>query len=84
MFEDTLQQLAAKHLTRRLLPLESGTGPVVRIAGREVLLFASNDYLGLAGHPEVVAAAVRATRDLWSRIGRGAVGVGVAAAAPAT
>ena len=61
MFEDYLEQLAAKHLTRRLLPLESGTGPVVRIAGREVLLFASNDYLGLAGHPEVVAAAVRAT-----------------------
>ena len=61
MFEDYLEELAAKHLTRRLLPLESGTGPVVRIAGRDVLLFASNDYLGLAGHPEVVAAAVRAT-----------------------
>ena len=54
MFEDYLEELAAKHLTRRLLPLESGTGPVVRIAGRDVLLFASNDYLGLAGHPEVV------------------------------
>jgi glycine C-acetyltransferase/8-amino-7-oxononanoate synthase len=61
MFEDYLDELAAKHLTRRLLPLESGTGPVVRIAGRDVLLFASNDYLGLAGHPEVVAAAVEAT-----------------------
>jgi glycine C-acetyltransferase/8-amino-7-oxononanoate synthase len=61
MFEDYLEELAAKHLTRRLLPLESGTGPVVRIAGRDVLLFASNDYLGLAGHPEVVAAAVHAT-----------------------
>jgi glycine C-acetyltransferase/8-amino-7-oxononanoate synthase len=41
--------------------LESGTGPVVRVAGRDVVLFASNDYLGLAGHPEVVAAAVHAT-----------------------
>ena len=68
MFEDYLDELAAKHLTRRLLPLESGTGPVVRIAGRDVLLFASNDYLGLAGHPEVVAAAVRATE----RYGAGA------------
>ena len=58
MFEDYLAQLASKHLTRRLLPLESGTGPVVRIAGRDVLLFASNDYLGLAGHPDVVDAAV--------------------------
>jgi 8-amino-7-oxononanoate synthase len=68
MFEDYLDELAAKHLTRRLLPLESGAGPVVRIAGRTVLLFASNDYLGLAGHPEVVAAAVRATE----RYGAGA------------
>jgi glycine C-acetyltransferase/8-amino-7-oxononanoate synthase len=61
MFEHYLAELAAKHLTRRLQPLESGTGPVVRVAGRDVLLFASNDYLGLAGHPEVVAAAVHAT-----------------------
>jgi 8-amino-7-oxononanoate synthase len=62
MFEDYLAELAAKHLTRRLQPLESGTGPVVRVAGREVVLLASNDYLGLAGHPEVVAAAVHATQ----------------------
>ena len=62
MFEDYLAQLASKHLTRRLLPLESGTGPIVRIGGRDVLLFASNDYLGLAGHAEVVAAAVRAAQ----------------------
>ena len=61
MFEKYLTELAAEHLTRRLLTLESGTGPTVRLAGREILLFASNDYLGLAGHPEVVAAAVQAT-----------------------
>ena len=62
MFENFLAELAAKHLTRRLLPLESATGPVVRIAGRDVVLLASNDYLGLANHPDVVAAAVRATQ----------------------
>jgi 8-amino-7-oxononanoate synthase len=62
MFEDYLADLAAKHLTRRLLPVDSGTGPVVRMNGRDVLLFASNDYLGLANHPDVVAAAVRATQ----------------------
>ena len=62
MFEDYLAELAEKHLMRRLLPLETGTGPVVRIDGRDVLLFASNDYLGLARHPEVVAAAVHATQ----------------------
>ena len=62
MFDRYLAELAAKHLTRRLLPLESGTGPIVRIDGRDVLLFASNDYLGLARHPQVVAAAVEATQ----------------------
>jgi 8-amino-7-oxononanoate synthase len=62
MFEDYLAELAAKHLTRRLLPLDSATGPLVRLDGRDVLLFASNDYLGLAAHPEVVAAAVLATQ----------------------
>ena len=62
MFEKLLAELATQHLTRRLQPLESGTGPVVRIAGREVLLFASNDYLGLAHHPGVVRAASQATQ----------------------
>ncbi len=36
-------------------------GPVVRLADRrEVLVFCANNYLGLASHPEVVAAAHRA------------------------
>lgn len=69
MFEDYLAELAAKHLTRRLLPLDSGTGPVVRLGGRDVLLFASNDYLGLAHHPEVVEAAVRATQTYGAGAG---------------
>jgi 8-amino-7-oxononanoate synthase len=62
MFEKFLGELATQHLTRRLQPLESGIGPVARIAGREVLLFASNDYLGLAHHPDVVRAASQATQ----------------------
>jgi 8-amino-7-oxononanoate synthase len=61
VFEKYLAELSQKHLTRHLRPLESGTGPTVRMGGREVLLFASNDYLGLARHPEVVNAAVYAT-----------------------
>jgi 8-amino-7-oxononanoate synthase len=69
MFDEYLAELSAKHLTRRLLPLESATGPLVRIAGREVLLFASNDYLGLANHPEVMAAAIRATQTFGAGSG---------------
>jgi 8-amino-7-oxononanoate synthase len=69
MFEKLLAELATVHLARRLQPLESGTGPVVRIAGREVLLFASNDYLGLAHHPDVVHAASQATQTYGTGAG---------------
>jgi len=68
MFNKQLDELAARHLTRRLTPLHSGVGPAVEMAGRQILLFASNDYLGLAMHPEVIQAAVEATQ----RFGAGA------------
>jgi len=44
---------------KRFLTLESPQGPVVRMAGRgEVIVLSSNNYLGLAGHPEVVKAGI--------------------------
>ncbi len=68
MFEQRLNELASRHLTRRLTTLHSGVGPVVEIEGRQILLLASNDYLGLARHPEVIQAAIEATQ----RFGTGA------------
>jgi 8-amino-7-oxononanoate synthase len=68
MFEKRLNESAARHLTRRLTPLHSGVGPIVEMAGRQILLLASNDYLGLAMHPEVIQASVEATQ----RFGAGA------------
>ena len=39
--------------------LESPQGPVVRMAGRgEVVVLSSNNYLGLASHPDVVRAGI--------------------------
>lgn len=68
MFRTRLQQLADQSLKRRLHTLDSATGPTIRLAGRTVLLLASNDYLGLATHPDVIQAAVQATE----RYGTGA------------
>ncbi|CUS36582.1 8-amino-7-oxononanoate synthase [Candidatus Nitrospira nitrificans] len=48
---------------RRLSPLASGTGPTIHYAGRDVLLLSSNDYLGLANHPDVIRAAIHATEQ---------------------
>ena len=41
-----------------------GRLPVVTVDGREVVTFAGNDYLGLAGHPAVAAAAAAAV-ERW-------------------
>ncbi|MBX3326826.1 MAG: 8-amino-7-oxononanoate synthase [Nitrospira sp.] len=60
-FRTTLQQLTDQSVRRSLSPLESATGPIVSHAGRTVILLSSNDYLGLATHPEVVQAAIEAT-----------------------
>ena len=53
------QQLAAlrdNHLERRRGLLESPQGVRIRIDGRELLSFCSNDYLGLAASPELIRA----------------------------
>ncbi len=44
---------------KRFLTLESPQGPVVEMKGRgEVIVLSSNNYLGLAAHPEVVRAGI--------------------------
>jgi 8-amino-7-oxononanoate synthase len=41
-------------------PIESGQDTRVLIQGKEVLMFGSNSYLGLTGHPKIKEAAKRA------------------------
>lgn len=61
IFEEELRQADADGLRRVLNVVESAQGRAVEIGGRELLLFSSNNYLGLATHPSVVAAAVETT-----------------------
>ena len=52
-----LERVRSAGLERKLRRIESAQGPAVTIDGKRYLLFCSNNYLGLATHPEVVAAA---------------------------
>jgi len=54
-----LDRLREAHLYRAPRTLASPQGPRPLIDGRRMLAFCSNDYLGLANHPQVIAALKR-------------------------
>lgn len=54
-----------------LRQLQTTCLPVCRVDGKEVINLASNNYLGLAGHPRLIEAAVEAARKYGA--GSGAV-----------
>jgi 8-amino-7-oxononanoate synthase len=59
-FSTNLTELAQADATRARRIVESAQGPRLTIDGREYLAFASNDYLGLANNPRLIAAAKNA------------------------
>ncbi len=52
-----LERRGRKGLRRRLRPLTPLGGVEVEVEGRRLVDFSSNDYLGLASHPRVIARA---------------------------
>ncbi len=66
-----VRDLRARGLFRPFQVLQTPQGPRIRIAGRELINMSSNDYLGLANHPELREAA-KAGADAWGS-GAGAV-----------
>ena len=54
-----LERRRAAHLYRRRRQIESAPGPHLTLDGRPAIAFCTNDYLGLARHPEVIAACQR-------------------------
>jgi 8-amino-7-oxononanoate synthase len=65
-----LAERRAADLYRQRPLMESPQGPEVVVDGQRLLAFCSNDYLGLANHPEVIAAW-QAGAERWG-VGGGA------------
>lgn len=62
VLKPALQQRRDASLYRRRLTLEGPQGAEVVVDGKPHLNFCSNDYLGLANHPDVVAAFAAAAQ----------------------
>jgi len=63
-FQHTLEEIRGAGLYKEERVITSPQGVVIRVQdGAEVLNFCANNYLGLADHPEVVAAAHQALDD---------------------
>ena len=62
-FDDALADLASQGLLRTRRVVDGPQGPLLKVDGQEFLSFCSNDYLGLANHPQIVAAAQDALRE---------------------
>ena len=66
-----IENLQAAGLYNRIRVLGSAQGAWLMVDGRKVLNFCSNNYLGLANHPAIVAASKKATDNYG--VGPGAV-----------
>lgn len=59
-FQNELSRLREEGLYRSLRRVDGSQGPRISMDGKEVLLLCSNNYLGLANHPVLAEAAIRA------------------------
>src|SRR5688572_11939385 len=65
---EQLASLEASNLLRKLRP-SNQCGPVIRIDNKDLVNFASNDYLGLSQHDEVKAAGRQAIEEFGAGSG---------------
>ena len=70
LFQEQLNGLRARSLERKLREIGSAQGPEIEIAGRRLINFSSNDYLGLANDSRTREAALAAIKEFG--VGAGA------------
>lgn len=61
--EESLATIHKADWYRSVQTLQSRPGAVVQLEGREIINFASNDYLGLAGDERLIQAAIAVTQE---------------------
>lgn len=66
-----IDSLKEKGLYNTIEPLEGPNGPIITIDSKKLINLSSNNYLGLANHPEIVEACNQA--NLEYGVGAGAV-----------
>lgn len=67
--EEQLDAFSRSGLRRRLREIDSPQGTRIHLEARELINFSSNDYLGLANHPALKEAAVKAVTDFGAGAG---------------
>ncbi len=67
--EGEIEKLHEARTYKVEVPLESAQDHRVRVDGREVVMLASNNYLGFANHPRVRQAAVKAVEQWGAGMG---------------
>src|SRR5437899_4979029 len=70
LFAEQLEALRARSLDRHLREISSAQGPEIEVAGRRLINFSSNDYLGLASDSRLREAAIAAIGEFG--VGAGA------------
>jgi glycine C-acetyltransferase len=67
--EAEIEKLHEAHTYKVEIPLEGPQDHRVKVGGREVIMLTSNNYLGLANHPRVRQAAVKAVEQWGAGMG---------------
>lgn len=69
--QENVAELKSKGLYNVIDPLQSANGPMITIAGKQLINLSSNNYLGLATDPRLIEAATAAAKKYG--VGAGAV-----------
>lgn len=62
-YAKSIEELKKKGLFNDIKIIESGQGPYLKVKGKKKLNLCSNNYLGLANHPRIIKAALKAIED---------------------